>query len=225
MKESDNHSSESYALTPEQSANWVIDAFLGHLAHHIDPAHLHAITTAGAHRTANLAAAYTSLIADDHSYHHLRTAAYVLAAYRELQPSLPRPALLNLLRDAFTAPLREIVFGSTRAMLDASPDPFRAMVDVSKEREANYFGAAFTFERPQDDDRAYLVNISRCVWHAYFIAENTPELTPIFCAIDMNWIEAINPEQHGFTFVRPTTLGTGGPMCPFHFYRIGQHSS
>jgi hypothetical protein len=225
MQESDNTSSESYALTPEQSADWVIDAFMNHLARHISPDHLHAITTAGADRTANLAATCASLIADDHSYHHLRTAAFVLAAYHALQDTMPQPALLSLIRDAFTAPLREIVFGSTRSMLDASDDPFRAMVDVSKDREANYFGAAFTFERPQDDDRAYLVNISRCVWHAYFIAENSPELTPIFCAIDMNWIEAINPAQHSFTFVRPTTLGTGGPMCPFHFYRTGQKSS
>lgn len=44
-------------------------------------------------------------------------------------------------------------------------------------------------------------------------------MTPVMCAFDKAWIEAIDPARHGFRFDRATTIGYGGSHCPFHFTR------
>jgi hypothetical protein len=110
-------------------------------------------------------------------------------------------------------------------MLDHAPDPYLALVGVAKARERHFFGRSFAFERPRDDDRAYYLDVARCLWHRLFVAEGAPELTPLFCAFDANWIDAIDPARHGVRFSRPTTLGHGGPLCPFHFYRVARATS
>ena len=116
--------------------------------------------------------------------------------------------------------MRDYVQKASAQMLDNAPDPFKAMTEISKSRERSTFGAGFTFEYECDDDHAYLVNVKRCFYHNFFAANGAAELTPIFCDFDANWITAIDPVRHGFRFVRPTTIGYGGTMCPFHFYRI-----
>ncbi|MES4907153.1 MULTISPECIES: L-2-amino-thiazoline-4-carboxylic acid hydrolase [unclassified Streptomyces] len=75
------------------------------------------------------------------------------------------------------------------------------------------------FQRPADDDQRYLVDIHRCFCHHVFTANSAAELTPVMCAFGGNWIEAIDPERHGFRFDRATTIGQGGTTCPFHFTR------
>lgn len=104
-------------------------------------------------------------------------------------------------------------------MLDAAPDPFAAMVAVSKARERQAFGAGFTFVRPVDDDRTYHVDVVRCFYHDVLVAHSVAELTPVMCEFDANWIGAIDPAKHGFGFERATTIGRGGSHCPFHFDR------
>ena len=157
---------------------------------------------------------------DDQALYHLKSGAIVLAAYRVLQPAMPRDELLELLRDALVGPLRDTIRQSTAGWLDQAPDSYAALVGVAKARERDFFGRAFTFERPRDDDQGYFLDITRCLWHSFFAAEGTPELTTVFCAFDANWIDAIDVDRHGVRFSRPTTLGHGGPLCPFHFYRV-----
>ncbi|WP_330231298.1 L-2-amino-thiazoline-4-carboxylic acid hydrolase [Nocardia sp. NBC_00508] len=103
--------------------------------------------------------------------------------------------------------------------MDAAPDPFAAMVVVSKARERYAFGDGFTFVRPVDDDRAYHVDVTRCFYHEVLVAHSAAELTPVMCEFDANWIGAIDPAKHGFGFERSTTIGRGGSHCPFHFDR------
>ncbi|MFF5259484.1 L-2-amino-thiazoline-4-carboxylic acid hydrolase [Actinomadura viridis] len=85
---------------------------------------------------------------------------------------------------------------------------------VSKSREEHAFGEGFTFRRPVDDDRRYFLDVHRCFYHDVLVANSAPELTPVLCAFDGNWIEAIR-------FERTTTIGLGGTHCPFHFTRTG----
>src|SRR5262249_3076329 len=113
----------------------------------------------------------------------------------------------------------------TLAMLDAASDPFSAMVEVSKAQEEHAYGRTFTFERPVDDGREYLLEIHRCFYHDVLVANSAAELTPALCAFDTNWIEAIDPDRHGFRFERPTTIGLGGAYCPFHFIRTRPRES
>jgi hypothetical protein len=102
---------------------------------------------------------------------------------------------------------------------DAAPDPFQAMVELCRSRERDAFGAAFTFRRPADDGQRYHLDVHRCFYHDVLAASSAAELTPVMCAFDKAWIEAIDPARHGFRFDRATTIGYGGSHCPFHFTR------
>lgn len=120
---------------------------------------------------------------------------------------------------AFVEPLGGMVRTATRAMLDAAPDPFAAMVALSRSRERDAFGAGFTFVHSADDER-YLVDVHRCFYQEVLRANDAMELGPVMCEFDGNWIAAIDPERHGFRFERPSTIGRGGTHCPFHFRRV-----
>lgn len=162
---------------------------------------------------------------DEQAKHQLRQSAIVLAAYRHLRDAVRQQELLGLLRAAFTEPLRDAVRAGTAQALEQSDDPFVTMVGISKVREKHSHGEGFVFERPRDDDRAYYLDVTRCLWHSFFVAEGCPELTAIFCAFDEVWIGAIEPGRHELRFERATTLGTGGSLCPFHFFRVERESS
>jgi hypothetical protein len=60
------------------------------------------------------------------------------------------------------------------------------------------------------------------LYHDVLRANGSERLTPVFCAFDANWIDAIDPERDEFEFERPTTIGTGGPSCPFRFRRTSR---
>jgi hypothetical protein len=222
-----NRPSESeYVPDPKTETGWVIQGFLQAIEQHLDGAvwarHLVGSIKSQA---AAMEVAYQRWVLDEPARYHLKAGAIVLAAYLALQPTMPRHEVLALLREALVGPLRDSIRQSTAGWLDHAPDPYAALVGVARSRERHFFGQSFTFERPRDDDRAYFVDITRCLWHSFFVAESTPELTSLFCAFDTNWIDAIDPDRHGVRFSRPTTLGHGGRMCPFHFYRVATMSS
>jgi hypothetical protein len=150
---------------------------------------------------------------------HLRLTAVVLAGYQAVLARVPREQALDRVGKAFHEPVRGFIEDGTRAMLDASDDPFTALVDVSKNRERDYFGVDFTFVRSADDDERYLVDVHRCFYFDLLSRNGCPELGPVFCEFDAAWIGAIDEERHGFRFERPTTIARGGPTCPFHFIR------
>ncbi|AQZ64622.1 unnamed protein product [[Actinomadura] parvosata subsp. kistnae] len=211
-----------YVPDPGRETAALIDGFFEHVAatlraHHL-PAGLLASMRA---RHAKLESANAHLIVDEPARHNLRITLALVAAYEALLPRLGREVALDAVRAALIEPLGAAVREGTRAMLDAAPDPFAAMVAVSKSREEHAFGKGFVFRRTADDDRRYLLEVRRCFYHDVLVANGAPELTPALCAFDGNWIEAIAPDQDGFRFDRPTTIGLGGTHCPFHFTRTG----
>ncbi|MBZ4319893.1 L-2-amino-thiazoline-4-carboxylic acid hydrolase [Streptomyces huiliensis] len=156
---------------------------------------------------------------DEPTRHHLAVSLAVLAAYRELSPELPDEELLPLLERTFVEPLRAGMLAGVAAALDAAPDPFALMVAYNRQRERDYFGPAFTFSHPRDDDHEHVARVDHCYYHQVLEANGAGRLTPVLCAFDANWSDAIDPERHGFAFERPTTIGHGGPHCPFTFRR------
>jgi hypothetical protein len=165
-------------------------------------------------------------VPDAAARYNRRYTTAVLAAYQILSaaaatmPGVPdRSSLVACLTRAFVEPLGEAVAAGTRAMLDAAPDPFAAMVAVARARESEDFGAEFVFAHPVDDDHLF-ADVHRCGYHEYFAGQHAAELTPVLCAFDANWIGAIDPRRHGFTFNRSTTIGFGGRICPFRFQRL-----
>jgi L-2-amino-thiazoline-4-carboxylic acid hydrolase len=209
-----------YTANPEAATTALIKAFLDELGRRISElVQARTVIEAIQAQRAALEASHQDWIIDEPARYNLKMTAAVLAAYRALQDILPRAELLVLLREAFIGPFRTVMREGTAQMLDHAPDPFNAMVEISKSKETDAFGAGFTFEHERDDGQAYLLNVRRCFYHNFFVANGAPELTPIFCDFDVPWVEAINPARHGLRFERSTSIGYGGTMCPFHFYR------
>lgn len=161
-------------------------------------------------------------VIDEPSRHNLSMSLAIVALYRELSPEVGDDQLIPLLREAFIEPLRPMLQAVTGSMLDQASDAFVEMVNISKQREQHAFGAGFAFVHPSDDDERYVVQVERCYYHDVLSANGVPQLTPILCAFDSNWIGAIDPGRRGFEFERPTTIGMGGPNCPFRFTRTKQ---
>lgn len=215
-----------YVPDPERDTAVLIDGFFGHIAaalrEHALPESLVAAMRA---RHEELETANAHMLVDEPARYNLRMTLALVAAYELLSPRLGRRAAADTVRAAFIEPLGEALRESTRAMLDAAPDPFTAMVALSKSREEHAFGKGFTFRRSADDDRRYLLDVHRCFYHEVLVANSAPELTPAMCAFDGNWIEAIDPDKDGFRFERATTIGLGGTHCPFHFTRTDAHEA
>jgi hypothetical protein len=146
-------------------------------------------------------------------------AVLAVAAYEVLLVDLSAAEALRIVDECLNAPLRAWVLEGTRQMLDASADPFAALVAVSKERETSYFGPSFHFERPVDDGFGYVLNIKRCLFHEALKVCGRIELQPVLCRFDLSWIEAIDPRRHHFSFARPSTFATAG-LCRMWFMRL-----
>ncbi|MEZ4449619.1 MAG: L-2-amino-thiazoline-4-carboxylic acid hydrolase [Nannocystaceae bacterium] len=159
-------------------------------------------------------------LVDRASASHLWMTSTVAATYEALRA---RPAL----RERALEVTRALFLGtgqrSTRrgmALFALLPDPFRAMVSISKGKERGYYGATFERRVEQDDASAYRMSIHRCFYHQFFVDHGVPELGPVFCEKDHDWGDAIDPGRLGLRFDRPTTLATGGDRCRFEFRRV-----
>ncbi len=162
---------------------------------------------------------HATWIEDEPSQFHLRLMSLLLASYRALSELMPKEGALALVKAAMLEPSRQSIQKGVRYALDAATDPMRVLVEASKEREAQFFGRTFTFERPQDDDQAYILHVKRCFYHRFAVANRAPELMQILCEWDWIWAGAIDPAKHGFWFELPTTLGYGDDVCRFCFRR------
>lgn len=162
---------------------------------------------------------HAALIEDEPSKFHLCLMSLLLAGYRTLIGLMSKEEALALMKKAFIEPGREAMLEGVKYALDSAPDPMAVLVTASKEREKDFFGQTFTFEREQDDEQAYLLLVKRCFYHRFALANGAPELMQVMCEWDWNWAGAIEPAQHGFWFELPTTLGYGGDACRFCFRR------
>ncbi|MEU0869244.1 L-2-amino-thiazoline-4-carboxylic acid hydrolase [Nocardia brasiliensis] len=211
---------DAYVPAAEADSIAVVEGFFAHLAMHLRAEDLpDGLFEDMRGNIAELVAADAHRIVDEPARYNLHMTLALVVAYRALVPRLGRESALAAVRAAFVEPLSVAVGESTRAMLETG-DPFATIVAASKAREKHSFGAGFTFVRTVDDERSYHVDVARCFYHDVLTAHSVPELTPVMCAFDTNWIVAMDPERHGFTFERATTLGLGGTHCPFHWDRI-----
>lgn len=156
---------------------------------------------------------------DQAAKHNLELTLVVLAGYQVLEPHLGAHTAYRIVRYCLIEPLSDTIQMGVRAMLDAAPDPFVAIVASSKEREANFFGGGFDFERAHDDADIYQVNVRRCFHHDVLSEHQAAHLTRILCDFDANWIQAIEPQRDHLIFQRPETIATGATHCPFRFQR------
>lgn len=196
-------------------------AFLSTIARQIaDEARFQELEHTILSEAATLEAAHQDWVKDASSKSNLKMTALVLASYYALQSILPRDETLALLRTAMIEPFYESIRQGTAQGLDHTPDALAMMATITKQKQHSLYGTGFVFEQERDDANAFLVNIQRCFYHSFFVANGAPELTPIFCDWDTCWADAIDPARHGLRFERPTTLGYGGDRCRFYFFRV-----
>ncbi len=172
---------------------------------------------------ARLELEYTGWIVDEPSKFHLAFMALLVSSYQALLEALKldKGKCIDLLKRVFVERNRESIQGYVEAGLDQAPDPMRSMVDIAKSRQKDFFGETFETEVIADNDAAHQVHYKTCFYYAYAQAAGVPELMSVLCEWDWNWAAGIVPEKHGFWFERPTTLGYGGDVCRFYFFRGG----
>lgn len=133
-----------------------------------------------------------------------------------LEEGIPKSEAILLTDNCVNKPVRKYITDGTRKLFDDAEDPFRALVQASKEREEHYFGDSFEFERVVDTEYGYVLNIKKCLFHETLKTLDRKELQPILCKMDLGWINAIEPEKHLMQFVRPVTFATGN-TCQMWF--------
>ena len=166
----------------------------------------------------NLVELNKSLIQDQPSLDHLHTTSLIIVSYRTLKKIYAEEKVLEIIRYAFVDSWSHIT-KKTEQFLNESRNPFKDMVEVSKQKEKEY-GETFTFYKKQDDDNAYLLEVKNCFYCKVLKLNKAEKLMPIFCDFDTVWMNAINPKKHQFKFDRPETIGTGGDICKFYFTRV-----
>lgn len=120
-------------------------------------------------------------------------------------------------------PIRAYIAGGIKKTFDYADDPFQTLIQTSKEREENYFGNSFEFERLVDTEYGYVLNIKKCLFHETLKVLGREALQHTLCRIDLGWINAIDPEKHLMQFVRPVTFATGN-ICQMWFMRKEKES-
>ncbi|MBN9379896.1 MAG: L-2-amino-thiazoline-4-carboxylic acid hydrolase [Chitinophagaceae bacterium] len=135
-----------------------------------------------------------------------------------LEHDIPKDRSILLTDDCINKPLRSTLIDGTKKLLDQAENPFQTLVQVSKERENNYFGSSFEFERPVDNQFGYILHIKKCLFHETLKALNRQELQHLLCKMDLGWINGIDPDKHDTQFVRPVTFATGD-TCQMWFIK------
>lgn len=135
-----------------------------------------------------------------------------------LEQGIPNGEAVLLTDSCLNKPLRKYVIEGTKKLFDDADNPFQRLVQASKEREENYFGSSFEFERPVDHEYGYVLNIKKCLFHETLKVLGRQELQHSLCRMDLGWINGIDPERHHMQFVRPVTFATGN-TCQMWFMK------
>jgi hypothetical protein len=154
----------------------------------------------------------------------LRTSSVILAAYQHLSPVVGGPRLLTIFLDALAKSFREQITGYLESRFgiseDAPREAFHRISENFQKRGEQRFGSAFRYTSDVQDATRNFVNIERCFFNAFFRANGATEVTPLFCALDKVWAEALEQPRYGVRFERPTTLARGDDVCRFQFHKV-----
>jgi len=171
--------------------------------------------------SSKLAEENDAIVVDRASRTHLYMTTLVLASYRVILPYIKdSESLINMLEDVFIGFGQRWIKLYIRFILWFSRDPFLTMIKATKKMTENNYGKTFKFEYSGDGINHSVITTKKCFYYDFFVANDIPELTRVFCNWDKNWFEEIKPDKHGFKFERPTTLGYGGSECPSIFTRV-----
>lgn len=150
------------------------------------------------------------------------TCALVLAADRLLSAELANPRDARaIVRTAFLATFRTPARVATWIAIRLVPRPAAlvARFPFVWFMQTTYGAGMATHWEPGAVGGDLIV--SRCAFHAFFVAHGAPELTSLVCEWDRTWMDVLDAAPAAIRTERPTTIASGGTECRFHFVSDG----
>jgi hypothetical protein len=173
---------------------------------------------------AQIVAENAHFLTDTQSAVFLDLSGLVLASYRVLIEEEPflndRENVVALIRESLIFQGAAIT-KAVMATAAASPQPI-PIISAALQKCAKVAGESFRTEFEQDkDDLIFTMKVRKCFFNSFFKANGMPFLTSVFCAWDINWVDALRAQTKvGLEFRRPQLLPWGDPMCKFEFTRV-----
>jgi len=148
---------------------------------------------------------------------HLTAARQGLALYRALAGELGEgedavDAAHQVIWEAFLK-TPSVLLGH---LMGRSRDPFTVFARGMDWVNARVFPSAGWQRKQVEVEGGIGFDYSGCFYNDYMREMGAPELTPIFCEMDVRQAECF-PAQ--IEFVRTGTMSAGGDICDFRFYR------
>lgn len=147
----------------------------------------------------------------------------LLAIYRALEPEFEeRQSLLRLIHDvlktAFYGDGMDAYLEKRFGIVREKPEEAWDMVCRNfKAKGEEQFGEAWTYEQGIMDARRCFVNVRKCGFSDFLLANDARELLYVMCVLDYDWADAL--EEYGVGFERPTILAEGSDACRFQFFK------
>ncbi len=155
----------------------------------------------------------------------LTWAALVLAAYQTLQTNQNREPVIQLIGKALAAPFIKLSTLGLIFRYGVSPlrpaQAFSRIAPRFRAKGERFFGRSFVFTQDILNDRRSFVSVRQCFFHDFFQGNNAPELTRLFCNLDILFVDELSKPKYRISFERPTALGYGDDRCRFQFTNIG----
>jgi hypothetical protein len=144
----------------------------------------------------------------------------VLAAYRSLGDQAREPeAAFETVRRAFARTYPAPMTWTVRLWLLGHRDPVANLRGRSFEKMGQrMYGKSMEFAGESGQDSVTML-VVRCAFHQFFVEHGAGELTPLVCAWDRAWMDAIDRSSRPIRTERPSTISTGGDCCRFRFVR------
>jgi hypothetical protein len=150
----------------------------------------------------------------------------VLLAYRTLRLLIGERSAISAIQAVLSYRFRKHTqmylterFGITQ---DTPEKAFDCISQNYKVRGEQLFGPGWDYVTDIQDSNHSFTNINKCLFNDFFQSHRTPELTFLFCTIDLIWVDEIHKPCYGVHFERPTTLAMGDDACRFQFSRLTQ---
>jgi hypothetical protein len=158
------------------------------------------------------------------SAHWLAAAAAAVAAYRRMtNDGLAPEEARAIIATALTGPISRHVglyLASRFGISSRHPEhAFDRIVTEFLPRGVSRFGRYWKFHESEHVASRFAVDVKRCLFNDFFRHAGAPELTGLFCELDMVWARELAHPRYGVAFSREHTLAGGWPACNFAFTR------
>jgi len=170
-----------------------------------------------------LATLNTWRVEDEQGSIFLNIGCMFLSTYRTMGPYFEhKNKLLDVLRDIIV----QVYVGDKETFLKENFGISRDAPDEAWDRFCENFvplargkqGRGWIIEYGIRDHTRFFVNVRKCLFAEFLLAEGARDLLYQFCSMD--YAAADELEKYGIRFSRPTMLSEGGNLCRLQYFRI-----